>query len=50
MGSYMHRDWDVGGGGLYGYFNEQGQRVGIQNCFCIISKTVVNSKMDSPNV
>ncbi len=28
----MLREWFVGGGGLYGYFGEQGLPAGIQEC------------------
>ncbi len=32
MGRCVLREWVVGGGGLDGYFGEQGLAVGIQEC------------------
>ncbi len=32
MGQCVLREWVLGGGGLEGYFGEQGLSVGIQKC------------------
>ncbi len=32
MGQRVQREWAVEGGGLYGYFREQGLAVGVQEC------------------
>ncbi len=52
----MLREWVVEGGGLYGYFGEQGLPAGIQECLerfhrrCVdyLSRQFVQ-KWDSPN-
>ncbi len=56
MGRCVLREWDVGGGGLDGYFGEQGLPVSVQECLerfqrgCVdyLSRKFV-PKRDSPN-
>ncbi len=56
VGRCVLREWVVGGGGLDGYFREQGLPVGIQECLeqfhrgCVdyLSRQFV-PKWDSPN-
>ncbi len=56
MGRCVQREWAVVGGGLEGYFGEQGQSVGTQECLerfhrgCVdyLSQQFV-PKWDSPN-
>ncbi len=53
----MLREWVVGGGGLDGYFGEQGLPVGIQECLKRFQRGCVDyylgrqfvPKWDSPN-
>ncbi len=55
VGQCVLREWFVGGGGLYGYFGEQGLPVGVQEyldvfyrgCFTYLSRRFV-PKWDSP--
>ncbi len=56
MGPCVLREWVVGGGGLDGYFGEQGLPVGIQECLerfyrgCVDSQPAVCSKMGQPEL
>ncbi len=48
VGRCVLREWVVRGGGLDGYFGEQGLPVGIQECVDYLSRQFV-PKWDSPN-